>query len=94
MAELDPDQVIARFRERAQAVRDRGLPPVAGDERRRLIEAAETDFLDFALDRCSRMGGGRRRPGAADPASSVTRLHHWFRARAVSASRPCPPAWL
>ncbi len=49
MAELDPDQVIARFRERAQAVRDRGLPPVAGDERRLLIQAAETDFLDFAL---------------------------------------------
>jgi hypothetical protein len=49
MAELDPDQVIARFRERAQAVRERGLPPVAGDERRQLIQAAETDFLDFAL---------------------------------------------
>lgn len=49
MAELDPDQVIARFRDRAQAVRERGLPPVAGDERKLLIQAAETDFFDFSL---------------------------------------------
>ena len=49
MAELDVDALIARFRERAGAVRERSLPPVAGDERRRLIEAAETDFLDFSL---------------------------------------------
>jgi hypothetical protein len=25
------------------------LPPVAGDERRRLIQAAETDFIDYSL---------------------------------------------
>ena len=49
MAELDVDALITRFRERAGAVRERSLPPVAGDERRRLIEAAEVDFLDFAL---------------------------------------------
>ena len=49
MAELDVDALIARFRERADAVRERSLPPVAGEERRRLIEAAETDFLDFSL---------------------------------------------
>jgi hypothetical protein len=34
---------------RAEAVKDRGLPPVAGEERRRFIEQAETDFTDFAL---------------------------------------------
>jgi len=49
MAELDVDALIARFKERADAVRERSLPPVAGEERRRLIQAAETDFLDFSL---------------------------------------------
>ena len=49
MAELDVDALIARFRERADAVRERSLPPVAGEERRQLIQAAETDFLDFSL---------------------------------------------
>jgi len=49
MAELDVDALIGRFRERAGAVRERSLPPVAGEERRRLIDAAETDFMDFSL---------------------------------------------
>ena len=49
MAELDVDALIGRFRERAEAVRERSLPPVAGEERRRLIAAAETDFMDFSL---------------------------------------------
>ncbi|MGH8924408.1 MAG: hypothetical protein ACRDWA_07210 [Acidimicrobiia bacterium] len=49
MAEIDVDAVIARFRDRADAVRERGLPPVAGEERKRLLEQAETDFLDFSL---------------------------------------------
>ena len=49
MAELDVDALIGRYRQRAAAVRERSLPPVAGEERRRLIEAAETDFMDFSL---------------------------------------------
>lgn len=49
MAEFDVDAMIDRFRERAQAVRDRGLPPVAGEERKRLIEQAERDYIDFML---------------------------------------------
>lgn len=49
MAEFDVDGMIARFRERAEAVRDRGLPPVAGEERKRLIEQAERDYMDFML---------------------------------------------
>ena len=32
MAEFNPDEMIVRFRERAQAVRKRPLPPVAGEE--------------------------------------------------------------
>jgi hypothetical protein len=46
---LDVDAMIQRFRERAQAVRSRTLPPVAGEERLRFIRQAETDFQDFAM---------------------------------------------
>ena len=47
--ELDIDGMIQRFRERAQAVKKRNLPPVAGEERARFIEQAQTDFRDFAI---------------------------------------------
>lgn len=47
--ELDVDAMIARFRERAQAVKKRNLPPVAGPERARLVQQAQTDFQDFAM---------------------------------------------
>lgn len=49
MAEFDVDAFIARFQERAEAVKRRPLPPVAGEERKRFIEAAETDYTDFSL---------------------------------------------
>jgi hypothetical protein len=41
--------MIARFRERAEAVRRRGLPPVEGPDRQRFLEAAAIDFQDFAM---------------------------------------------
>lgn len=41
--------MLARYSERAKAVRDRPLPPVAGEERKKFIEQAETDYTDFAL---------------------------------------------
>ncbi len=47
--ELDVDAMIARFQERARAVRNRPLPPVAGPEKKRFIERAEIDFFDFAM---------------------------------------------
>ena len=47
--ELDVDAMIVRFRERAAAVRDRPLPPVAGTERQRFVEQAQLDFQDFAI---------------------------------------------
>ena len=47
--ELDVDAMIARFRERAKAVRNRGLPPIEGADRRRFIEQAQVDYLDFAM---------------------------------------------
>lgn len=49
MAELDLDAMIARFQQRAAAVKKRPLPPVAGEERQLFIEQANTDFMDFAL---------------------------------------------
>ena len=41
--------MIARFKERAAAVRKRPLPPVAGEERQQFIAQANTDFQDFAM---------------------------------------------
>ncbi len=50
MAEsLDVEAMLARFRDRAHAVRNRPLPPVAGEERSRFIEQAQVDFQDFAI---------------------------------------------
>ena len=49
MADFDIDAMIERFRDRAQAVRDRPLPPVAGEERQKFIDQAQTDYTDFAL---------------------------------------------
>lgn len=46
---LDVDAMLGRYRDRAQAVRSRPLPPVAGEERMRFIRQAELDFQDFAL---------------------------------------------
>jgi len=46
---LDTDAMLQRFRDRAQAVRRRNLPPVAGPERTRLVEQAQLDFQDFAI---------------------------------------------
>lgn len=50
MAEnFDPEVMISRFRERAEAVKKRNLPPVGGDERKMFIKQAEEDFMDFAM---------------------------------------------
>ena len=49
MAQLDLDAMINRFKARAAAVKQRPLPPVAGEERARFIEQAQLDFQDFAL---------------------------------------------
>ena len=49
MATLDTDAMIARFRERALAVKKRPLPPVAGEERQAFIAQAKADYQDFAI---------------------------------------------
>jgi hypothetical protein len=47
--DLDVDAMLARFKERAAAVKKRNLPPVAGEERTRFIEQAKIDFMDYAI---------------------------------------------
>ena len=49
MAAFDPNEMIARYKERAAAVRRRPLPPVAGEERQLFIKQAEVDYMDFAI---------------------------------------------
>ena len=49
MPVFNPDEMIARYRDRAAAVRKRPLPPVAGEERQHFIAQAEADFQDFAI---------------------------------------------
>jgi hypothetical protein len=46
---LDVEAMLARFRERAAAVKARPLPPIAGEERQRFIQQAQSDFMDFAI---------------------------------------------
>lgn len=47
--ELDVDAMIERFRQRARAVRSRGVPPLEGEERRRFVEQAKLDYMDYAM---------------------------------------------
>ena len=50
MAEaFDIDAMIARFQERARAVRDRPLPPLEGTARREYMQRAQIDYQDFAM---------------------------------------------
>ena len=47
--DLDVDAMLQRFRDRAAAVRNRPLPPIAGEERTAFIRQAQLDFQDFAI---------------------------------------------
>jgi hypothetical protein len=47
--ELDVDAMLERFRDRAKAVRERPVPPVAGPERQRFADQAQLDHQDFAM---------------------------------------------
>jgi hypothetical protein len=47
--DFDPEAMIERFKERAQAVKNRPLPPVAGPDKKRFIERAQVDYMDFAM---------------------------------------------
>ena len=48
-AEFDVEAMIGRFQARAKAVRKRGIPPVEGPERKRFVDQARVDFMDYAM---------------------------------------------
>ena len=41
--------MVERFRARASTVRSRGIPPIEGPDRKRYIEQAQLDFMDYAM---------------------------------------------
>lgn len=41
--------MLERFRDRAEAVKKRNLPPVGGEERRLFLAQAQADYQDFAI---------------------------------------------
>lgn len=47
--EFDPAAMVERFRERARAVKSRGIPPIEGPERKRFVERMQLDYQDFAM---------------------------------------------
>lgn len=49
MAEFDVGAFVARFADRAEAVKDRGVPPLEGEARRAFLESAQRDFTDYSL---------------------------------------------
>ena len=49
MAEFDVAAFQERFRGRAAAVRERGIPPLEGEARRRFMASAQQDFVDYSL---------------------------------------------
>jgi sulfur transfer protein SufE len=46
---FDPEAMVVRFRDRARTASARSLPPVEGPERKRFIEQAQNDYMDFAM---------------------------------------------
>ena len=43
------EDFIERYKERAEKVKNRSIPPVGGDDRMAFIKQAETDFQDFMI---------------------------------------------
>jgi hypothetical protein len=41
--------MVERFRVRAEAVRNRGIPPIEGPDRERFKRQAQEDFMDYAM---------------------------------------------
>tara|TARA_X000000368_G_scaffold177995_1_gene140375 strand:- start:645 stop:854 length:210 start_codon:yes stop_codon:yes gene_type:complete len=43
------DDFLNRYKERAEAVKKRSIPPVGGDDRMAFIKQAESDYQDFMM---------------------------------------------
>ena len=46
---FDPEEMVQRFRERAESVKRRQVPPVEGEARKEFIRQATLDHQDFAI---------------------------------------------
>jgi hypothetical protein len=46
---FEPQEMIDRFKLRAEAVKARQIPPVEGQERRLFVEQARLDYFDFSI---------------------------------------------
>ena len=42
-------QLLDRYKERAEAVKNRSIPPVGGDDRMAFVKQAEIDYQDFMI---------------------------------------------
>ena len=47
--DFDVDAMVTRFKERAAAVRSRGIPPLEGDDRKRFMPRMQLDYMDYAM---------------------------------------------
>ena len=44
---LNVEELLDRYKERAEAVKNRSIPPVGGDDRMAFVKQAEIDYQDF-----------------------------------------------
>jgi hypothetical protein len=49
VAQLNVEDFLTRFQDRAKAVQERGIPPLEGEARQRFVQQAELDYLDYSL---------------------------------------------
>ena len=49
MGIFNTEDFLSRFKDRAEAVSKRGIPPVGGEDRNAFIKQAELDFLDCSV---------------------------------------------
>ena len=46
---LNVEELVDRYKERAEAVKNRSIPPVGGDDRMAFVKQAEIDYQDFMI---------------------------------------------
>ena len=46
---LNVEELLDRDKERAEAVKNRSIPPVGGDDRMAFVKQAEIDYQDFMI---------------------------------------------
>ena len=46
---LNVEELLDRYKERAEAVKNRSIPPVGGDDRMAFVKQAEIHYQDFMI---------------------------------------------